>query len=209
MKSTLEPWRAMGPRCPPLPGLLGPPGTGCSRLQLVPPVFLSHLHKLPDQVDSHYLVCQDPAGKVCQANPAGAHWPHREPIHSAAPARSPLAFMSLSKGHLPLAPTQTAQSQDHQSDLKNIPLGTITEGSLPHNSSLASPIQAVSGLGQASFSLPFLSCCWETTKTLSFSTSSQYQSQQEHLHHPHPRGLLLGRSHKEAGRGPESLSGPS
>ncbi|XP_057355404.1 uncharacterized protein LOC118924999 [Manis pentadactyla] len=43
----------MGPRCPPLPGRLGPPGPVCSWLHLVPPVLSSHLSRILDKSGDH------------------------------------------------------------------------------------------------------------------------------------------------------------
>lgn len=42
-------WRAMGCRCPPLPGLPGSSGPGSSWLQLVPYVSFSHLERIADR----------------------------------------------------------------------------------------------------------------------------------------------------------------
>ncbi|XP_057355169.1 putative spermatogenesis-associated protein 31C1 [Manis pentadactyla] len=43
----------MGPRCPPLPGRLGPPGPVCSWLHRVPPVLSSHLSRILDKSGDH------------------------------------------------------------------------------------------------------------------------------------------------------------
>ncbi|KAK2507824.1 hypothetical protein MC885_002453, partial [Smutsia gigantea] len=97
--------RATGPRCPPFPGRLGPPGPVCSWLQLVPPVFLSHLSRIPDNGGSH-PVCQDPPGEVCKEQTAGAHQPCREPVDSVSPTMSPSASQTpLLKQRLSLAST--------------------------------------------------------------------------------------------------------
>ncbi|KAK2509155.1 hypothetical protein MC885_000453 [Smutsia gigantea] len=105
MKSVWGLRRAMGPRCPPFPGRLGPPGPVCSWLQLVPPVFLSHLSGIPDTSGSHQL-CQDPPGEVCKEQSAGAHQPCREPVDNVSIAMSPSASQTpLVKQPLPLAST--------------------------------------------------------------------------------------------------------
>ena len=55
VKSARELWRAMGCRCPPLPGLPSSPGLGSSWLQLVPHVSCSHLGKIADKYSFHQV----------------------------------------------------------------------------------------------------------------------------------------------------------
>ncbi|XP_039734494.1 spermatogenesis-associated protein 31E1-like [Pteropus medius] len=142
----------------------------------------SHLKRLSDKSSFRQRSCQDLSGKVCKAKPTGAHQPCGEPVEDATPAMSsstspaPLTLRPLS-----LASTLSAEHQKDQSDLSRIPLGTVTKSSPPGNSSLASPIPAISALGGSSCPIKCLSWWWATTKALFFPTSLQHKSQQGHL----------------------------
>ncbi|XP_060266746.1 spermatogenesis-associated protein 31E1-like [Ovis aries] len=101
-----------------------------------------------------------------------------EPLEETVSAISPAP---LTQDPVPLASTLSAEPED-RSNLENIPFGTVAKSSPPGNSFLASTISAMANLGLfTSYSISFLSCWWDTTKTLFFPTSSQSKSWKEDL----------------------------
>ncbi|OWK08516.1 hypothetical protein Celaphus_00010804 [Cervus elaphus hippelaphus] len=142
----------------------------------------SHVGSLPDKSSFHQLSWQDPPGVGQKAAPAGAHQPSLEPLEEAISA---ISSASLTQDPVPLASTLSAEPQD-RSNLEKIPFGTVAKSSPPGNSFLASTISAMANLGIfASYPISFLSCWWDTTKSLFSPTSSQSKSWQEDLS-PHP-----------------------
>ncbi|XP_057576629.1 spermatogenesis-associated protein 31E1-like [Hippopotamus amphibius kiboko] len=192
-----------------MPGLPSPPGPGGSWLQLVPRVSCSHLGRLPDKGGFHRISCQDPTGEMCKAEPAGAHQPCGEPAEEAIPTMCHSAALApLTQGPLPLTSTLSTEPQD-QSNLKRIPLGTVAKSSPPGNSLTASTIPGILSLGLASYTISFLSCWWQTTKALFFPTTSQSESQQEHLsHHPPEAPFWGGPTDKQIETGNPSFVSP-
>lgn len=78
-----------------------------------------------------------------------------------------------------------------QCDSMALPLGTITQRS-SHTPWSASPIPATSGLGHSSCPISALSWWHTAAKALCLSTSSNYESQQEHLSHHSPEASFWG-----------------
>uniref|UniRef100_A0A4X1W335 Uncharacterized protein n=2 Tax=Sus scrofa TaxID=9823 RepID=A0A4X1W335_PIG len=136
----------------------------------------SHLRRGPDRGRFHHHSRPDPLGEVCQAVPAGAQQPCREPTQEALPTMSP----SASPAPLtPLASILAADPQD-QCNIKTVLQGPAAKtSSPPGNSFWASAIPAIWSLGLGSRPMAFLSCWWETTKALFFPTSSKREAQQE------------------------------
>ncbi|XP_006738889.2 spermatogenesis-associated protein 31A3-like [Leptonychotes weddellii] len=92
-----------------------------------------------------------------------------------------------------------------QCDSMALPLGTITQRS-SHTSWSASPIPATSGLGHSSCPISALSWWHTTAKALCLSTSSNYESQQEHLSHHSPEASFWGNpTDREVGAANPSL----
>uniref|UniRef100_A0AC11EN82 Uncharacterized protein n=1 Tax=Ovis aries TaxID=9940 RepID=A0AC11EN82_SHEEP len=138
----------------------------------------SHVGSLSAKSSFHQLSWQDPPGVGQEAAPAGAHQPSMEPLEETVSAISPAP---LTQDPVPLASTLSAEPED-RSNLENIPFGTVAKSSPPGNSFLASTISAMANLGLfTSYSISFLSCWWDTTKTLFFPTSSQSKSWKEDL----------------------------
>lgn len=171
--------RGHGPRCLPLPGPVS------SWLELVSLVSCSHLQRFPDKGNFHPHSCPDPLGEVCQAVPAGAQQPCREPAEEAVPTMSPSASLApLTQSPPPLASILSVDLQD-KSNLKIIPQGPVPMCSPPGNSwsYLASAIPAIWSLGLTSCPMSFLSCWWETAKALLFPTSSKREASKSSLHY--------------------------
>ncbi|XP_047637224.1 spermatogenesis-associated protein 31E1-like [Phacochoerus africanus] len=135
----------------------------------------SHLRRGPDRGRFHRHSRPDPLGEVCQAVPAGAQQPCREPAQEAVPT------MALSASPAPLTPLASILAADPQDqcNIKSILQGPATTSSPPGNSFGASAIPAIWSLGLASRPMAFLSCWWETTKALFFPTSPKWEAQQE------------------------------
>lgn len=112
----------MGPRCPPLPGCLGPPGPVCSWLHLVPPVLRSLLSRILDKSGDHRSR-QDPPGEVSKAQTAGARQPCRGLLGGVSPTTSPSASQtpllklppSLAATAAPGPPAPTCSAHAHHS----------------------------------------------------------------------------------------------
>ena len=136
-----------GRRRLPLPGPVG------SCLELVPLVSCNHLCRVPERGHFHCYSRPDPLGEVCQAVPAGAQQPCREPTQEALPTMSP----SASPAPLtPLASILAADPQD-QCNIKTVLQGPAAKtSSPPGNSFWASAIPAIWVL--ASLAVPCHSC---------------------------------------------------
>ncbi|XP_004414771.1 PREDICTED: spermatogenesis-associated protein 31A4-like [Odobenus rosmarus divergens] len=130
-----------------------------------------------------------------------------QPLALSPPPPHPLNSEAC---HPPLTASSAPQLPDTiltlpQCDSMALPLGTITQRSsnTPWSASL---IPATSGLGHSSCPISALSWWHTTGKALCLSTSSNYESQQEHLSHHSPEASFWGNpTNREVGAANPSL----
>ncbi|KAK2504262.1 hypothetical protein MC885_018897, partial [Smutsia gigantea] len=188
--------RAMGPRCPPFPGRLGPPGPVCSWLQLVPPVFLSHLSRIPDNGGSSMSPGaegeeQEEEQKRHSESCSYSSWSDSQPPEPFLPTLSPSSPNPTDSEPCPpppvasFVPPRTSTVTGTQCDSMALRLGALPWSLSPYAHWLASPTRVIPDIGRTSSPIPAPSRCQADAKAWSLLTCLQCESQQEQLpQHP-------------------------